>query len=174
MAKQKRSAKPKASRPYMPGYGISDAEGGKGLLDWSWATERLVKAHNYWLATMRPDGRPHCMPVWGIWLEDAFYFSTGRRSRKARNLAANPYCVITAEVADGEKVNDAIIVEGTVKEVTTQALRLKFADLYSAKYRWDMEGFAEPVYLVRPVLAFGFIEGADEFTGTATRWAFDD
>ncbi|HST19993.1 MAG TPA: pyridoxamine 5'-phosphate oxidase family protein [Blastocatellia bacterium] len=174
MAKQKRSAKPKASRPYMPGYGISDANSGKGLLDWSWATERLVKAHNYWLATTRPDGRPHCMPVWGIWLEDAFYFSTGRQSRKARNLAVNPNCVISTEVADGAKINDAIIVEGSVKEITDQALRLKFADLYSAKYRWDMEGFAEPVYLVRPVVAFAFIEGADEFTGTATRWAFDD
>jgi nitroimidazol reductase NimA-like FMN-containing flavoprotein (pyridoxamine 5'-phosphate oxidase superfamily) len=174
VAKQKRSAKPKASRPYMPGYGISDANSGKGLLDWNWATERLVKAHNYWLATTRPDGRPHCMPVWGIWLEDAFYFSTGRQSRKARNLAVNPNCVISTEVADGAKVNDAIIVEGTVKEITDQALRLKFADLYSAKYRWDMEGFAEPVYLVQPAVAFAFIEGADEFTGTATRWAFDD
>lgn len=174
MAKQKRSAKPKASRPYMPGYGISDANSGKGLLDWNWATERLVKAHNYWLATTRPDGRPHCMPVWGIWLEDAFYFSTGRQSRKARNLAVHPNCVISTEVADGAKVNDAIIVEGTVKEITDQALRLKFADLYSAKYLWDMEGFAEPVYLVQPVVAFAFIEGADEFTGTATRWVFDD
>ncbi len=102
------------------------------------------------------------------------YSNTGRRSRKARNLAANPSCVISAEVADGATVNDAIIVEGTVKEITDQTSRLKFADLYSAKYRWDMEGFAEPVYLVRPAVAFAFIEGADEFTGTATRWTFDD
>ncbi len=158
----------------MPGYGISDANGGKGLLEWSWATERLVKAHNYWLATTRPDARPHLMPVWGIWLDEGFYFSTGRQSRKARNLAANPNCVISAEVADRASVNDAIIVEGTVKEITDSSLRRKFAELYSAKYRWDMEGFAEPVYLVRPVVAFAFIEGADEFTGTATRWVFDD
>ncbi len=59
--------------PLMPGYGISDANSGKGLLEWSWATERLMKAHNYWLATTRPDGRPHCMPVWGIWLEDGLF-----------------------------------------------------------------------------------------------------
>jgi hypothetical protein len=173
MTKQKQP-NPKASRPYMPGYGISDANSGKGLLEWSWATERLVKAHNYWLATTRPDARPHLMPVWGIWLEDGFYFSTGRQSRKARNLAVNPNCVISTEVADGAKINDAIIIEGTVKEVTDQVSRQKFADLYSTKYRWDMEGFAEPVYLVRPAVAFAFIEGADDFTGTATRWVFDD
>lgn len=158
----------------MPGYGIPDAKDGKGLLAWGWATERLVKAHNYWLSTTRPDGRPHCMPVWGIWLEDGFYFSTGRQSRKARNLAVNPNCVVSTEVSDRATVNDAVIVEGRVEEVTDQALRLKFADLYEAKYRWSMEDFAEPVYLVRPAVAFAFIEGADEFTGTATRWTFDD
>ena len=54
---------PKASRPHMPGYGILDANSGKGLLPWSWATERLAKARNYWVATTRPDGNPHAMPV---------------------------------------------------------------------------------------------------------------
>ena len=75
----------------MPGYGISDSA--EGILPWSWAAERLSQAHNYFVATARPDGRPHVMPVWGLWLDDAFYFSTGASSRKARNLAANPRCV---------------------------------------------------------------------------------
>lgn len=177
VTKQKKTgqrAKPKASRPHMPGYGLLDANSGKGLLEWSWATERLVKARTYWLATTRPDGRPHSMPVWGVWLENAFCFSTGRESRKARNLAANPNCVISAEVANGATINDAIIIEGIAEEVADQTLRRRFADLYGAKYQWDMEGFAEPVYLVRPAVAFAFIEGADEFTGTATRWIFHD
>ena len=56
---EKEPFEPKASRPYMPGYGILDAQSGKGLLPWSWAVERLSDGHNYWVETTRPDGRPH-------------------------------------------------------------------------------------------------------------------
>jgi hypothetical protein len=93
-------AAPKASRPFMPDYGVLDAQSGQGLLLWSWATKRLASARNYWIATARPDGYPHMTPVWGVWLDETFYFSTGRRSRKARNLAADPRCVVCPERAD--------------------------------------------------------------------------
>src|SRR5207253_6140331 len=59
-------AKPHASRPYMPGYGLP--KGAKGLLPWSWAERLLNKSHNYWIATSRPDGTPHVMVVWALWL----------------------------------------------------------------------------------------------------------
>ena len=95
---------PRASRPHMPGYGIADATSGKGLLPWSWAVERLTKARNYWVATTRPDGNPHAMPVWGVWIDDAFYFSTGTQSRKARNLAENPRCVIGCEIGPDQVI----------------------------------------------------------------------
>ncbi len=75
-------ATPKSSRPYMPGYGILNASEGRGLLAWDWAVERLTKARNYWVATTCPDGRPHCVPVWGVWLDDAFYFSSGAYNPK--------------------------------------------------------------------------------------------
>jgi hypothetical protein len=163
-----RRAEPKASRPYMPGYGILDPGAGKGLLPWSWAAERLTQAHTYWVATTRPDGRPHLMPVWGIWLDDGFYFSTGRPSRKARNLAANPQGVVSVEVGDA-----AIIAEGIVEQSDHPELLRRFAGDYGAKYQWDMEGFSEPVYVLRPAVAFAFISGTGEFTGTATRWIFD-
>lgn len=91
---------PEASRPEIPGYGIPDAQSGGGLLPWRWAEERLAAAHNYWLTTVCPDGRPHAMPVWGVWLEGALAFSTGAGTRKARNFSANPRCVITTERAD--------------------------------------------------------------------------
>ena len=79
---------PKPSRPQMPGYGLP--EHSKGLLPWKWAEQRLAKSHNYWISTVRPDGRPHTMVVWGLWLANVFYFSTGRDSRKTHNLKANP------------------------------------------------------------------------------------
>ncbi|HUI28060.1 MAG TPA: pyridoxamine 5'-phosphate oxidase family protein [Candidatus Kryptonia bacterium] len=162
-----RDHEPQASRPYMPGYNLHDASDGRGLLPWSWAIERLTRAHNYWLATTRPEGLPHCMPVWGVWLDERFYFSSGRRSRKARNLAANPNCVVSTERAD-----EAVILEGVAKLVTERAQLQPFYDAYQAKYRWDMEAMGEPIYVVRPVRAFGFTEA--ELTGTATRWTFDD
>ena len=71
---------PQADRPNMPEYGLAEAEAGLGLLPWTWALERLQPARNYWLATTRPDGRPHVMPVWGVWVENRFYFSTGSQS----------------------------------------------------------------------------------------------
>ena len=78
-----RRREPRATRPYMPGYGISTTK--KSMLPWKWAEGRLRKSRQYWMITVRPDGRPHVMPVWGLWRDDGFYFSTGGRSRKARN-----------------------------------------------------------------------------------------
>jgi len=53
------------------------------------------------------------VPVWGVWLDDAFYFSSGAKSRKARNLAANPNCVVCPKTDPGgfargvaEKISD--------------------------------------------------------------------
>ena len=159
---------PKASRPHMPGYGILDAESGKGLLPWKWATDRLTKAHTYWVATTRSDGAPHVMPVWGVWLDDSFCFSTGSQSRKARNLAENPRCVIACEVDQ-----DQIMVEGVAEVIAGTELTRRFAADYGPKYDWDMEGFDEPVYAVHPTVVFGFTTAAGEFTGTATRWTFN-
>lgn len=151
----------------MPGYGILDAANGKGLLPWKWATERLEKARTYWLATTRTGGAPHVMPVWGVWMDDAFFFSTGDQSRKARNLAENPRCVIACELDQ-----DQIIVEGIAEVIVGTELIRRFAEMYGPKYAWEMEGFEEPVYAVRPSMVFGFTSASDEFTSTATRWVF--
>jgi hypothetical protein len=67
---------PQVSRPYMPGYGIAGQTEGSGLLHWSWAAERLTAARNYWVATAWPDGRPHVMPVWGMWDDSTLWFTS--------------------------------------------------------------------------------------------------
>jgi pyridoxamine 5'-phosphate oxidase-like protein len=160
--------KPRADRPSIPGYGIADASGGKGLLRWSWVVERMTHSHNYWVSTSRPDGRPHAAPVWGIWLDDGFYFSTGRQSRKARNLAANPQCVVSSEDAA-----EAVILEGVAQEVTDPARLQPFFKAYKLKYNFDMDTSLGPTFVVRPQVVFGFIEHDSDFTKTATRWIFD-
>jgi len=151
----------------MPEYDLLPADEGRGLLPWSWAAERLVRSHNYWFASTRPDGRPHVMPIWGLWLDDVFYFSTAAHSQKARNLHHNTHCVVTAEDAA-----ESVIVEGQVRLIDEPAMLARVADAYLAKYE---EGYPDDslIYAVHPHVAFGFIEGGGEFTATATRWRFD-
>jgi len=161
---------PIASRPYMPGYGILASRDGEGLLPWEWAVERLSSSHNYWLSTTRPDGRAHSMPVWGVWLDGAIYFSAGRLSRKARNLGANPHCAISTERAD-----EAVILEGLAGEIAGQESLKPFYDAYKSKYGWDMEQepfVNEPVFAVHPNTVFAFIE--NDLSGSATRWLFGE
>ncbi len=160
----------KISRPHMPGYGILDAAAGTGLLPWAWATERLASSRNYFVSTVSPDGRPHMAAVWGVWLEDAFYFSTGPRSRKARNLAVESRCVISPEGA-----GESVIVEGIATPETDRDVLERFAAAYKDKYDWQID-LMDPkqagIYCVRPLVAFG-IDDLHDFAGSATRWIFD-
>ena len=99
-------------RPYAAGYGIrSDDE---GMLSWRFVDERMAGARTYWVATTRPDGRPHVAPVHGLWLDGTFYFGGDPRSRKSRNLAANPNVAVHPEGDDG----DVVILEGVAEAVS--------------------------------------------------------
>jgi Pyridoxamine 5'-phosphate oxidase len=170
MAKaRKKKEEPKPGRPHMPGYGLP--ENTKGLLPWKWAEQRLRKSHNYWITTVRPDGSPHTMVVWGLWLDGAFLFSTGRQSRKAKNLAKNPRCVVGTEDA-----SEAVIVEG-LAEIAGVPARQVSLEKYKPKYDFDMSTMKqdiltmkEPVFVVRPVVVFGLYE--KKFMSSATRWKF--
>jgi len=167
--KQSTETHPKSSRPNIPGYGLP--EGTKGLLPWSWAEQRLKKSHNYWITTVKPDGSPHTMVVWGLWQEGRLLISTGSKSRKARNLAVNPNCVICTEHA-----HEAVIVEG-VAEIADIAARRKFLSNYGRKYNWDMSSMKddilsmrEAVFAVRPKVVFALWE--KYFQSKSTRWQF--
>lgn len=164
------SVEPAPSRLHMPGYDLP--EGPDELMPWSWAEQRLEGSHNYWLATVRQDGRPHLMIVWGLWHRGVFYFSTGSRSRKARNLESNAHCVIGTEQA-----HQAMIVEGAAEKVCDVAQLKELLALYQRKYDSDMSAMQEdilalrePFFAVRPSVAFGLDEEA--VLQNATRWRF--
>jgi hypothetical protein len=152
-----------------PEYAILVATEGKGLLPWAWAVERLREAHGYWLATTRPDGRPHMAVVWGVWLHDRFSFATSADSRKGRNLAVNPHCIVCPE-----QTTEAVILEGVATPVTDVAAIRQFAEAYAAKYGEEIDTGLFRVYSVRPVVAFATLSDAEEFPATATRWRFTD
>lgn len=164
---RREGAAPVPTRPRMPeGYGIE--AGTEGMLAWSWVQEQLEDARNYWVGTTRPDGRPHAVPVWGVWLEGALYFSTDRRSRKGRNLAANPALAVHLESGD-----DAVMLEGVAEEVSDPDLLKRFVAAYDAKYHFrpDSDNAGSPILALRPRTAYAWRER--DFPKSATRWRFD-
>jgi hypothetical protein len=160
-------SEPRPSRPAMPrGYGI--ASGKEGLLPWSWAEERLVSSRNYWIVSANAGGRPHAMPVWGLWLDGAVWFSSDQASRKARNIAARPGIVVHLESGD-----EVVIAQGDAEEVTERASLEPFARAYREKYGIgiDLDHAIGLTYRVRPHTVLGWLE--PDFPTTATRWRFD-
>jgi PPOX class probable F420-dependent enzyme len=154
----------------MPGYGILPPDEGSGLIPWAEACRRLTVAHDYWLATVRPDGAPHVMPVWGVLLDDRVWFSTGLRSRKARNLAADPRCTVTTDDA-----RDPVVVEGVAERRTDAAAIAAFVTAVNDKYAAGVTvDFQDPdvngTFVVHPTRVFA-LTGAD-FPGSPTRWRF--
>jgi pyridoxine/pyridoxamine 5'-phosphate oxidase len=154
-------SEPRTSRPGFPGYGITtDAD---GALPWSWATERLASAHNYWIATGSADRGPNTMPVWGLWRDGAFVFSTGATSRKARNLAADPRIVVHLESGD-----EVVLLEGVVEAIEAT---IEIVDEYEAKYAFRPEVGADGWYRVSPQRAYAWREY--DYPQSATRFDFD-
>jgi pyridoxine/pyridoxamine 5'-phosphate oxidase len=153
-------SEPRPSRPSFPGYGVPG--GADGMLPWSWAEQELTRARNYWLVTSSPERGPHAMPVWGLWRDGGLVFSTGSRSRKARDLAEDPRLVVHLESGD-----DVVAVEGTVERIRATS---EIAEEYERKYGWRVEVGAEGWYRVVPSRAYAFRE--QEFPRSATRFDF--
>ena len=160
-----------AGRPHMPGYGTLGPTEGAGLLPWSWAEERLVRSHDYWLATVTGEGRPHLMPVWAVLFEDELWFSSSKHSRKTRNLVGDPSCSLATQ-----DPLEPVVVEGEVRLVTDPAALASALEAENAKYgtsygpEWiDQEKISWFALTPRRVLA---LDSAD-FVGSPTRWLFD-
>lgn len=157
----------------MPEYGVDTPDWQP--LPWEWAAERLAVNRNYWVVTASGSGRPHALPVWGVWDDDAqrFGFSCGPTSRKARNIAANPAVV----VACSDTV-ECVSVEGVATILPDDDERREhWIGRYVEKYEPGSETMADFVrgHLVIEVVpdrAFGIVEREDEFSTRATRWRF--
>jgi nitroimidazol reductase NimA-like FMN-containing flavoprotein (pyridoxamine 5'-phosphate oxidase superfamily) len=166
-------ADPVAEMPYMPDYGVR-AETWEPL-PWTWAAAKLAAGRNYWLVTASAEGRPHALPVWAVWHEGdhRLALSCGPRSRKARNLLANPQ--VTVAVDD---TVECLALEGRAEVLTDQARRAEWARRYVAKYQPlapELDtGFvlAHLVVEVTPERALAVIEREQEFATRPTRWRF--
>ena len=151
------------NRPY-----IAHAEYGvpktiKGVLPWSHAVERLQKSKNYWIGTVSPEGKPHTMPTWGVWVDNTLYFGGGPQTRWSRNLAENPAVAVHLESGD-----DVIVLEGTVGRITDpDDPKVKsIDDPYEAKYGMR---HGIPLWMLRPRVVFAWTK----FPNDMTRWKFN-
>jgi PPOX class probable F420-dependent enzyme len=148
-------------------YGLAAAPADGTALPWSTVARWLRDARSYWVATTRPDGRPHAMPVWGVWLDDALWFSTDPASVKARNVAARPDVVVHLDSGD-----EVCVLEGGVRRVAAGDLPDGFLDAYRAKYEAPVEpdNPDHGLFVVVPTVALTWTEA--EFTTTPTRWTW--
>jgi pyridoxamine 5'-phosphate oxidase-like protein len=156
---------PIACRPTVPArYGFPTSP--KGMLDWGWAVEHLTQSHTYVIVTVRPDGRPHAMGTHGLWFDDAYYFGSDPATRKAKNLAGNPHCILI-----NEKLDELVIVEGIAKAVDYSDLPKGLSEASKAKYGWPIDPRkGGQVYKLVPRVVFAFPE--KQIATAVTKWVF--
>jgi pyridoxine/pyridoxamine 5'-phosphate oxidase len=153
-------------------------------IPWSRALAQLEaadpKTQTHFLATTRPDGRPHVAAVGALWVDGRFSFTSGAGTRKSRNLAENPNCVISVLLTGID-----LVVEGTAAKVTDEPTLQRLAERYDAQgwpasvkdgaltAEYSAPSAGPPpwdLYVVAPVTAFGVLTSEP---GGATRWRFD-
>jgi general stress protein 26 len=161
-----------------PSYGDATAT----APDWAEVEGLLTAGQLYWIITVRADGRPHAVPLVGVWHDGAFAFCTGAQEQKARNLDAGPRVAVTTGTtgAGGWDSGKEVVVEGAAERVRDAGELQVLADAWFAKYGDDWhfavrgeefvdvnhEGHAgAQVYRVRPekVLVFGGEHGQTRF-----------
>src|SRR3712207_1450391 len=103
---------------------------------WAAVERLLTDAQLYWIITVRADGRPHAVPLVGVWQDGAFAFCTGPEEQKQRNLDVNPHVgVATGSTgADGWNRGRDVVVEGTAVRVVHPLALRTLATAWSDKY----------------------------------------
>jgi hypothetical protein len=112
-------------------------------VDWADIAEKLTArtapardAVNFvstWLSTVNEDGSPHVTPVGALWLDGAFWFQTGARTRKGRNVVRDPRCSIAVSVRDAD-----VVIEGEAARVTDPSAIARIAKAW-ADQGWPAE-----------------------------------
>jgi Pyridoxamine 5'-phosphate oxidase len=158
---------------------------GSQAIPWSRPCDLLAvgalgpEAH-FFLGTVRPDGRPHAAGVGAAWYDGDLYFQCGPNTRKARNLAANPACTISASLSGID-----IVLEGQATRVTDPATLERVAthyretgwaaevqgDAFTAPYSAPSAG-PPPWHLYAITVHTAFGVATAEPNG-ATRWRFE-
>ncbi len=118
-----------------PSYGNKSAD----VPVWGDISQRLTTANLYWMITVRRDGRPHAVPLVGVWRDDTFFFCTGEQEQKMRNIQTNASVVVTAGPlgAEGWSRGKDIAVEGRAERVLDDTELISLAGAWFDKYGDD-------------------------------------
>jgi hypothetical protein len=156
----------KITRPQFPkGY----VDNPTSSLTWEFVVQRLTESKNYWLCSVRPDGRPHSIPRWGIFVNGKIYYDGSPETRHAQNILENPHVSMHLESGD-----EALIAEGLCApaERPFPELARQLAAAYRSKYekfgyapsedQWNDGGLY--VFTISKVLAWTvFFENPTKF-----------
>lgn len=137
--------------------------------------------HTCWLTTVNRDGSPHVTAVGALWTEGAFWFETGAGTRKGRNVARDPRCVLSLALHEYD-----VVVSGRAVVVTDPEVVRRRADDWAAggwPCRVDESGTAltaefsapsagRPPWQVYRVEAESLTALQTVDPGGATRWTF--
>src|SRR5581483_4265583 len=93
--------------------------------------ERLRTEPIIWLGTVRPDGRPHLVPVWFFWDGATITIYSQPGNQKMRNLQHSTNVTLALNTADDG--DDVVIVEGKA-ELLGQSAQTMNNPAYVAKY----------------------------------------
>jgi nitroimidazol reductase NimA-like FMN-containing flavoprotein (pyridoxamine 5'-phosphate oxidase superfamily) len=138
-------------------------------LDWADVERKLESARVYWIASTRPDGRPHVIPRDGLWLDGRLYYGGSAQTVHHRNISRNPE--VAVHIGDGL---EAIIAEGKVAiEKPTEEMAARLSDGMFAKY--PEYGRIEPAMYRAGVSAFRprRVLAWTTFAENATRFRFE-
>jgi len=119
---------PKVSRPTFPkGY----VDHPVAYVEWDWVASQLRDSQHYWLCSVRPDGRPHVVPRWAVYLEGKIYYDGSPETRHAQNTEINPNVAVHLESGD-----QVIILDGRTAPAgkPTPELDTKLVQEYRRKY----------------------------------------
>jgi hypothetical protein len=92
-----------------------------------------LNSRTTWLSTLNEDGSPHVTPVGALWLDGTFWFQTGARTRKGRNVARDPRCSVAVSIRDAD-----VVVEGDATRVTEPGALARCAQAW-ADQGWPAE-----------------------------------
>jgi hypothetical protein len=152
-------------------------------IPWSRALEALESTEptqSSFIATSRPDGRPHLAGVGALWDDGAAYFVSGAATRKSRNLEQNASCAISMALKGID-----LVFEGVAERVTDDETLRRIAKRYGDQgwpavvkdgaftYDYSAPSAGPPpwdLYAVKPATVFGVLASEP---GGATRWRFE-
>jgi hypothetical protein len=148
---------------HVPGYQMPETA--DRLLTWDFVAERMMLAREYWLSSTYADGRPHTVPVWGLWHHDRIHLDGSPHTVWSTHLRRDPRAAV--HPPDAQRV---VIVHGTARMLEDDELSDADWSVLDGRFqaKYDVEE-GSPYWVVEPTSVLAW--DGDDLT-TMTRWAF--